>query len=77
MKFFGSFRANDDGLVYFAFLHRRFGGALLDVHSDDIAHASGVGDLAFTADHCGTAGAGVVGDFEDGAQLDHGGSPNW
>src|SRR3954471_12292562 len=59
-------RANDDGLVDFAFLYGGFGGALLDVNSDDVANAGGVGDLSHFGDHGGTAGTGVVGDVENG-----------
>src|ERR1035437_7432495 len=68
-------RADDDGLGDLALLHGGLGGALLDVHGDDVAHAGRVGDLAHAGDHGGFAGTGVVGDFENGTQLNHGGTP--
>ncbi len=71
----GGLGANDDSLVDFAFLHGGVGRALLDVDGDDVADTSSVSDLTFFADHGSPAGSRVVGDFENGTQLDHGGPP--
>jgi hypothetical protein len=43
------------------------------VGSDDVAHLSGAGALAENTDHLGGAGAGIVGDLDEGFHLDHGG----
>src|SRR6185369_11600749 len=64
---------DDDGLVNLALFHGRVGGAVLDVDGDDVANGRRVGVLAFFGDHRGAAGAGVVGDVDDGAKLKHGG----
>src|ERR1043165_3887305 len=71
----GRLGANDDGLGDLALLHGSIGRAFLDVHGDDVAHVGVRRLLAHALDEGGFAGAGVVGDVENGAQLDHGGPP--
>jgi hypothetical protein len=52
-----------------ALLHRGVGGALLDVHGDDVADVGVGGLLAHGLDESGFAGARCVGDFENGTEL--------
>jgi hypothetical protein len=51
--------------------------AVLDVNGDDVADASSVSNLTLAADHGGAAGAGVIGNLENGAQLNHGRPPEF
>ena len=64
--------ADADGADNLAFFHGAAGRSFLDVGRDDIADAGEGGFFADDADHGGHAGAGVVGDIETGAELDHG-----
>src|SRR5207247_1714196 len=70
-------RANDDGLGDLALLHGGIGGALLDVHGDDVADVRVGRLLAHALNESGFAGAGVIGDVENGAQLNHGSLRNF
>jgi len=45
------------------------------MNGDDVTHGRGISVLTFFRDHRGFAGAGVIGDIDDGAQLDHGRPP--
>src|SRR3954471_18669823 len=60
-----SLRADDNRFRDLTLFHGGFGRTLLDVDGDDIADASSGGDLAFTADHGGFPGTGIVGDVEN------------
>ena len=63
---------DDDSADDFALLHRAAGRGFFHVGCDDIADRGESGFLADDTDHGGHAGAGVVGDVETGAELDHG-----
>src|SRR5690606_26646660 len=54
-----------------ALLHRSLGGAVLDVDGDDVPDGGDVAAGSLFGDHVGLARAGVVGDFENGTELDH------
>ena len=49
-------------------LHRGVGRALLDMHGDNIADVSVRRLLAHALNESGLAGAGVIGDFENGSR---------
>src|SRR5687767_5168422 len=66
-----SLRANDNRLRDLALLHSGVTGAFLDVHSDDITHMGVKRLLAHALNESGFAGTGVIGDLENGAQLNH------
>eukprot|EP00456_Euglypha_rotunda_P044729 TRINITY_DN3532_c1_g1_i10.p1 TRINITY_DN3532_c1_g1~~TRINITY_DN3532_c1_g1_i10.p1 ORF type:complete len:328 (+),score=34.73 TRINITY_DN3532_c1_g1_i10:131-1114(+) len=71
----GRLGTDDDRFRDLTLFHRGVRGALLDVHGDDVTDMGVRGLLAHRLDESGPAGAGVIGDLENGTELDHGGTP--